>query len=254
MASLTQIHLHGPAGKAYHQRCKTLTANHHSLTRQPAARNQTLCRFQNSQQPTTTSACAPVKLANEELQSLQAVLRAQQLPTDSTAVAVDQVPESVVQQMLDIISKGKEKITEDLQQLEGFMLLAEQLQKQQGLGAKGVVPMMNPQTVEVWQVGYSCGDQRSNWQSWCVSWCTSTEDHMDTVTATVLLCITSSTVTWQCIDDASCIADIQHCTICLHLCCVQPIFASSGGFPRLLYIPGVYQCSVAAVTATMISR
>jgi hypothetical protein len=107
------------------------------------------------------------------LQSLQALIKDKGIPTnanDSTEVAaevaVDQVPAPVIQQMLQVISMGKEKEVEDLQQLEGFMLLAEQLHRQQGPN-KGVLPSTSPQKMDVW----------------------------------------------------------------------QPIFASSGGFPRLLYIP-----------------
>lgn len=90
------------------------------------------------------------------MQSLKAVLNASNIPSDTggtTAVAVNQVPDSVVSQMMSIISKGKNKEVKDLRQLEGFMLLAEQLQQQQpGVVSRKLAPSTNPREVEVWQV------------------------------------------------------------------------------------------------------
>lgn len=152
--TITKSRAHGlPCTPRGHISAKT-AVNNSSTHRHLSARKLTVCRFRPTQQPTADAPSSPVKLAKEELQSLQAVLNANSIPsstTDSTAMAVDQVPDSVVQQMLQVINKGKEKEVEDLQQLEGFMLLAEQLHRQQG-SSKGAVPSTSPQTVDVWQV------------------------------------------------------------------------------------------------------
>lgn len=114
----------------------------------------TRCRFRPRQQATADLPSSSVKLAKEELQSLEAVIKANGIPTsdaDSTTVTAEEVPASTIQQMLQVISKGKEKEVEDLQQLEGFMLLAEQLHRHQG-SSQGVLPLNSPQKMDVWQV------------------------------------------------------------------------------------------------------
>eukprot|EP00879_Flechtneria_rotunda_P005998 GHRR01006307.1.p1 GENE.GHRR01006307.1~~GHRR01006307.1.p1 ORF type:complete len:243 (+),score=67.31 GHRR01006307.1:226-954(+) len=139
----------------------------------------------------TITETASVVLAPDEQRSLEAVIKAKGLQhligangssTSSTSANTVplQLPDGVSKQLLTTIKMGVQKEVEDLQQLEGAMLLAEQLHyagSSSGAGTQQgslspvnnvLVSSVSPQSVDIW----------------------------------------------------------------------QPIFASSGGFPRLLYIPG----------------
>eukprot|EP00879_Flechtneria_rotunda_P004756 GHRR01005025.1.p1 GENE.GHRR01005025.1~~GHRR01005025.1.p1 ORF type:complete len:306 (+),score=95.72 GHRR01005025.1:226-1143(+) len=138
----------------------------------------------------TITETASVVLAPDEQRSLEAVIKAKGLQhligangssTSSTSANTVplQLPDGVSKQLLTTIKMGVQKEVEDLQQLEGAMLLAEQLHyagSSSGAGTQQgslspvnnvLVSSVSPQSVDIW----------------------------------------------------------------------QPIFASSGGFPRLLYIP-----------------
>lgn len=122
-------------------------------------RRQTLqlCHVSRTKQPEPTapapSATYP-KLSKEEQNSLQAVLNATGLAekaSSSGRVPPQFVPDAVKQQVLSTIEKGVKKEVQDLQQLEGSMLLAEQLHF--AAGGTQLNLSASPQGVDMWQVG-----------------------------------------------------------------------------------------------------
>lgn len=184
-------------------------------------------------------------LIKEEQQSLRAALQAAGLEADDAAgSAVAKLSPQAQQELLSTISRGLNKDEKDLGKLEGAMLLAEQLFHASGgnmgavTGGKGTAASAaDPQAIHVWQV---CMPEQGV--------------VLETEGAVVLL----NTALCSCIvlmQACSAAEQVPTChtnmhkpfakCISLHLLpshfptplCTQPVFASAGGFPRLLYIP-----------------
>jgi len=189
-------------------------------------------------------------LAPKEQQSLQSVLSTVGL--SSSPWDPQQMPDRVTEHILNTIKKGVEKEVDDLVQLEGAILLAEQLYRAQStktpeksLGSGSALSSTAfPQEVDVWQVSgtepnvcIACCHLASNGTFQCNS---RTMQQADCCGCNHQLPSTDTSCHIRC--SLRAILHPCQCSGCLPNVVLpadvlQPVFASSGGFPRLLYIP-----------------
>jgi hypothetical protein len=160
----------------------------------------------------------PPELIKEEQSSLATARKAAGLSDDASPATDLSAP--AVRQVLDTIKKGLDKQEEDLPKLEGAMLLAEQLFHASGgsgsrFAAAGAAEA-SPQSVDMWQVRTCSGGVAPALKLDLEPDCRVSRN-------------TRPALPQQLTAPAVLSAPYLY---------LQPIFASAGGFPRLLYIPG----------------